>query len=103
MNTTKLKKLFEAARGETAPPPPPAFAEDVLRAVRREPAPVPGKEAFSVFEQLNALFPRVAFASVAVIVLGLAADFGLSASDLPDLNEGLSQISAQWFFTPGGL
>ena len=37
MNESKLKQLFESARKETAPAPPPDFAADVLRAVHREP------------------------------------------------------------------
>jgi anti-sigma-K factor RskA len=102
MNGQKLKKLFAAARNETAPAPSADFAADVLRAVRREQT-VLTRETFSVFDQLNLLFPKVACAAVAVIVLGVAADFGLTAAGVPDLSDGVSQISAQWLLTPTGF
>ena len=57
-------------------------------------------ETLSVFDQLNLLFPRIAFAAVAVIVLCVAVDFGLTAAGMPGLGHGLSQISAQWLLTP---
>jgi hypothetical protein len=38
-----------------------------------------------------------------VIVLGVAADFGLTAAGVPNLSDGVSQISAQWFLTPEGF
>ena len=100
MNENKLKQLFEAARNEPAPAPPEDFAADVLRAVHREPVAGRG-EAVSIFDQLSRLFPRIALAAVAIIVLCVAADFGLTAAGLPDLGDGLSQISAQWL-EPGG-
>lgn len=102
MNGQKLKKLFAAARNEIAPTPPADFAADVLRAVRRE-KPVPSPETFSVFDKLNLLFPKLACAAAAMIVLGVAADFGLTAAGVPDLSDGVSQISAQWLLTPDGF
>jgi anti-sigma-K factor RskA len=102
MNEQKLKKLFAAARNETAPAPSADFAADVLRAVRCEKT-VPAAEAFSIFDQLNLLFPKLALAATAVIVLGVAADFGLTAAGVPDLSDGVSQVSAQWLLTPNGF
>jgi hypothetical protein len=102
MNEQKLKKLFAAARNETAPAPSADFAADVLRAVRHE-KPVPSPETFSIFDRLNLLFPKLALAATAVIVLGVAADFGLTAAGVPDLSDGVSQISAQWLLTPDGF
>jgi len=102
MDEQKLKKLFAAARNETAPSPSADFAADVLRAVRRE-KPVPAAETFSIFDQLNLLFPKLALAATAVIVLGVAADFGLTAAGVPDLSDGVSQVSAQWLLTPNGF
>jgi hypothetical protein len=102
MNEQKLKEIFAAARKETAPEPPEDFPADVLRAIRREPQ-MKMVEAFSIFDQLNLLFPRFALASVAVIVLCVAADFGLTAAGFPNLSDGVSQISAQWLLTPGGF
>jgi len=99
MNKRKLDQLFKFARREPAPAPPADFAADVLRAVRREPrAAVPS--TLSIFDQLNRLFPRIALASAAVIILCVALDFGLTASGMPGLSDGLSQISAQWLLTP---
>jgi anti-sigma-K factor RskA len=102
MNEQKLIKLFAAARNETAPAPSADFAVDVLRAVRREQT-VSSAKTFSIFDQLNLLFPKLALAAAAVIVLGVAADFGLTAAGVPDLSDGVSQISAQWLLTPTGF
>jgi hypothetical protein len=97
MNEKKLKQLFAAARQEPAPAPAPDFAADVVRAVRQEP---PSKliERFSIFDQLNRWFPRVALAAAAVIILCVAADYGLTAAGLPELNDSVSQASSQLFF-----
>ena len=102
MNDQKLKQLFAAAQKAAAPVPSADFAADVLRAVRREPAarmPEPG----SVFDQLNRWFPRVALASAVIIILCLAADFGLTSTGLPDLGDGAAQISSQFDLNEDGL
>lgn len=97
MNEKKLKQLFAAARNEPAPAGTANFAEDVLRALRREPPPrLAG--AFSVWEHLDGLFPRVALAAGAVIVLCLAADWALSAAGLPGVSDGAAQVASQYFF-----
>jgi hypothetical protein len=102
MNEKKLKQLFASARNEPAPAPPEDFAADVLRAVRHEP-PAGVPQTLSLFDQLNLLFPRLVVASAAVIALCVAADLGLTAAGVPDLGDGISQISAQWFLAPGGF
>ena len=102
MNKPKIKKLFAAARNEAAPAPAAGFAADVLRAIRREP-PVSLPETASVFDQLNRLFPRFALAAAIVIALGVATDFGLTAAGVPDLGDGVSEISSQWLFTENGF
>jgi hypothetical protein len=102
MNEQKLKKLFAAARNETVPPPSENFAADVLRAVHRE-KQISLAETFSVFDQLNLLFSRLAWAAAAVIVLSVATDFGLTAAGIPNLSDGVSQISSQWLFTGNGF
>ena len=102
MNEEKLKQLFASARKENAPVPSEDFAADVLRAIRREPLTA-APETFSIFDQLNLWFPRIALAASAVIVLCLAADFGLTAAGVPSLSDGVSQLSAQWLLTPTGL
>jgi len=102
MNERKWNQLFAAARKESAPLPPEDFADDVLFAIRRA-GPTAASETFSLFEQLNLLFPRLAWAAAAIIVLSVAADWGLTASGLPGLGDGMSQISAQWFLTSNGF
>ena len=102
MNHRKLKQLFASARRESAPVPPEDFAADVLRAIRREP-PVAAPETISMFDQLNLWFPRLALAASAVIVLCVAADYGLTVAGMPGLSDGVSQLSAQWFMTSTGL
>ena len=102
MNEKKLKQLFAAASRRAAPVPPADFVGDVLRAIHGSPPPDSLATA-SLFDQLDAWFPRIAFAALAVMALGVAADFGLSAAGLPDLGDGMSQISAQWLLIPGGL
>jgi len=107
MNEKKLQRLFAAARKDAAPLPPdgfvPAdFVADVLRQVRNEPAvgqPVPA----TIFDQLNALFPRLALAAAAVIILCIAADFGLTSAGLPELGDGAAQLSSQFDLNGDGL
>jgi hypothetical protein len=101
MNDRKLKQLFASARKATAPTPPADFAADVLRMIRHEPPAAPA--TISIFDQLNLWFPRLALAASAVIVLCLAADWGLAAVGVPSLSDGVSQLSAQWLLTPTGL
>ncbi|MFZ0829120.1 MAG: hypothetical protein WAO02_17035 [Verrucomicrobiia bacterium] len=102
MNERKWKQLVAAARNEPAPAPSEAFEMNVLRAIRREePAALPGP--FSIFDQLNLLFPRLAWAAAAIIAAGVAADWGLTAAGVPGLSDGVSQISAQWLLTPNGF
>lgn len=99
MKETKLKQLFEAARRQTAAAPPDDFADDVLRAARRQGAP----EAFSILDQLALLFPRVAFAAVVLIGCCVAGDLLLSMFNVPNLGEGLAQLSDQWLLTGNGI
>ena len=80
MTEKKLNHLFEQARNESAPPVPPDFAAGVLRAVRREPSPRAPAPA-SIFDQLNFLFPRLALAAAAVIVLCVLGNCLLPAAD----------------------
>jgi hypothetical protein len=100
MNEEKLKKLFAAARKENVSAPPPDFPADVLRAIRREPQSAIAPQTFSIFDQLNLLFPRIALAAAAVIILCAAADYGLTAAGVPELDDGAAQVSAQQFFSP---
>ncbi|MDR3458190.1 MAG: hypothetical protein P4N60_12140 [Verrucomicrobiae bacterium] len=102
MNEKKLKRLFEAARKEAAPVPPADFAADVLRALPRGPV-AEAAEANSVFDQLNRLFPRLALAAAAIILLCVAADYGLTSAGLPELGDGAAQLSSQFDLNEDGL
>jgi len=94
MKDQKLDRLFESARKEISAVPPGDFAGDVLRAIRREPQ-ITAPGTFSLFDQLNLLFPRFAIAAAAVILLCVAADYGVTAAGTPSLSEGAAQLSAQ--------
>jgi anti-sigma factor RsiW len=99
MNENKMRKLFDAARSEPAPGPGEDFPAQVMRAVRREPAPEPP----SVFGQLGDLFPRLAVAAVVLIALCVVGDFCASALDQSDLTSGVAQLSEQWLFATKGF
>ena len=101
MNEQKIRKLFAAARSDAAPALPDDFEQTVLSAIRRQPSPPP-VPSISIVDELNRLFPSFAMAAIAVVVLALAGDFALSAAGLPDLSDGVSQISSQWLFTGNG-
>jgi hypothetical protein len=96
MNEDKLRKLLAAARREPPPAPPEDFTANVLRAVRLEP-PI-ALPADSFLNDLDWLFPRVALAALAVIILCVTADYALAAAGLPGLGEGFSLFTAQWLF-----
>jgi len=101
MSEKKLNQLFAAARRSTGPKPSAGFADQVVRSLRQEPPT--GEPEPSLFDELNALFPRVALAALAVIALGVAANLALGASELTDWGDGVTQISTQWFLLPGGF
>jgi hypothetical protein len=102
MNEKKLKQLFASARNEPAPAPSPDFPADVLRAVRRESPPVTAAP-LTIWDHLNKLFPRVALAAAAVIVLCVAADYTLTVAGLPDVRDGTAQITSQFLFNSDDL
>lgn len=92
MNESKLKKLFAAARNEVPPAPSADFADDVLRAVRREPF---GRARLSVLDQLNTLFPRLAMTAALIIFLCAAAELVFRTAGMPDPDDNMAQFSAQ--------
>jgi hypothetical protein len=102
MNERKWKQLFVAARNEAAPAPSADFEAGVLHAIRDE-RRTEMPEMLSIFDQLNLLFPRLAWAAAATIALSVAADWGLTTAGVPGLGDGMSQISAQWLLTPNGF
>lgn len=102
MNKKKLQQIFDMARNETAPAPPADFAADVLRASRQEPL-ARQRPPFSLFDQLNVLFPRVALAALAVILLCAAAELVSNEAGWPDLSNGVVQVSSQFLFNSEGM
>jgi hypothetical protein len=90
MNEQKLKKLLAAAGRLPAPEPPADFAGDVLRAARNS-SPVPGTQGYSLFDQLNLLFPRVALAALAIILLCAAIEWTGNSSTTDEA--GISNLA----------
>lgn len=99
MNERKLNQLLNTVRNEPSPAPPADFDSDVMRAIRREPQ----VEAFSLWDQLNALFPRVATVAVVLIGIFIGSDFLLTFLNVPSLADGVGQISDQWLFGANGF
>ena len=98
MNDDKLGKIFAAARKQNPPPPAAGFDLFVMQAIRHEPVP----RAATVADQLNALFPRLAWAAIMTIALCVAGDW-FAGSAQPSLTDGVTQLSQQWLLTGGGL
>ena len=99
MNDEKLSQLFHSVRGELAPAPEAQFELRVLRAIRNQSAP----ETVSLWDQLAGLFPRVAFASLALIALCVLADLGLATFEGSDLITGAPELPDQWLFPAQGF
>jgi hypothetical protein len=96
VNESKQKQLFEAVRGNPGVEAPPDFAMQVLGAIRREESTA--RES-SLFDQLSALFPRLATAALLVIGVGVVFEFVFN----DDLFSRLSQASDQWLLPMGWL
>ena len=101
MNKRKLKQLFEAARKEAPVPPPEGFDLLVMQSVRLD-AGVARRGPASILDHLNLLFPRVAWAAVALILICVAGDF-VSAELSPSLSDSVAQISEQTSFSNDGF
>jgi hypothetical protein len=98
MNDRKLKKLFELARTDTPPPASGSFEMRVLAAIRREERPAP----VSWWDQLGALFPRLALAAVLIMGACLFADYYYSAHHDSSFAEDAAQVSGQTLFAANG-
>jgi hypothetical protein len=92
MNEQKFKRILAAAREETCPSPPDDFAAGVIQRISREKMKTP----VSLGEQLNGLFPRLAFGSLTLIALCVGFDLSLTAMNFPEITDGVSQIAGQW-------
>jgi len=99
MTDFKLRQLFDQARKEALPVPPPDFEFETLRRIRAEQRPA----SATVFDQLNALFPRLALAAVLMIALCVAGDLWFSSAADSDLASGVAQVSENWLFAADGL
>ncbi len=99
MKKDKLERLFNAAGNESPPQPGPDFVARVMRDLRKASAPIPA----SVWDQLNALFPRLAFAAAVLIVLCVTTDWVLTSLSGSDLASGVSRLSEEWLFATKGF
>ena len=100
MNDEKLNQLFNAARKDTPPAPPADFEADVLRALQREAPPTRGD--VSLFDQLNRLFPRIAWVAVFIICFCVTSEI-VSSLDSPGLGDSVAELSDPWIFTAKGF
>lgn len=91
MNDRKLKKLFDLARAETPPDAPGNFSFRVLAAIRREGRPAPP----SWWDQLGALFPRLALAAALVVTACVAVGYYDTTTHSTSLTDDLSRYSEQ--------
>ena len=102
MRTQKLNQLFEAAQRVAPPAASASLAEEVVRALRQEPPDARTVPA-SLFEELNARFPRLAFLTLVVLALGVTVNLTLGTTDTTDLDADVAQISAPWWLSSGGF
>jgi hypothetical protein len=100
MNDRQLKKLFGAVRQETPPAPPEGFDFSVLQAIRHSGQSPQAAGNGSLFDQLNHLFPRLAWIAAAIIAISIVGDLVSSAAN-PSLTDSISELSDQWLLTPG--
>jgi len=97
----RIDRLFAMARSEPAQEPPPGFASRVIRALPDRAlsnAPTP-----SLWDQLNALFPRLALVSALVMALCLGLELFGSGWGQSDLTSDLALLSDQWLFPTKGF
>jgi hypothetical protein len=92
MNDRKWKQLFDVARKERPPSPPEGFFETVRQSIGRD--AVAERAMGSLFDQLNLLFPRLAWAAAALIFLCVAGELVFSAAR-PELTDEVAQLSDQ--------
>jgi hypothetical protein len=102
MNDKKLNQLFTAAKKDAGPAAPTNFAADILRAARNTP-PVHAAEGHSIFDQLNAWFPRLAFAAAAIIVLCVVAEYSQGTGSLWEPADSGDQFTSQFDQNGGDL
>jgi hypothetical protein len=94
MKENKLKNLFGAARKEPAPEAPFTFSQNVVSAIRREANPT---AAPCLADQLNALFPRLAWAAVLIISACVMSEIYFSRSGDAASTE-MTQAAEEWLY-----
>ena len=94
MKESRIKSLFEAVRKQSVPEAPSNFSATVIGAIRRDARRTGG---FSLFDELGRLFPRIAFASIVVIGLCVAADMYFTETD-STLTDNVEQVANDWMF-----
>ena len=88
MNDNKLKQLIGALKKEKPAAPADGFDLLVMQQIRRNPR----RAEISVSDVLGRWFPRLAFASAAIIVLCIVGEY---VSSGPTLTETAAQLSIQ--------
>jgi hypothetical protein len=94
MKGDNLNRLFQLAKQEAPPSAPEDFAATVLSKLTRQ-AVSPSRPQ-PIWDQFNALFPRLVFASATAILLCLGLELALSSLSSADLTEQIAQASMQW-------
>ncbi len=94
MKDEKVNRLLRAARNETAPLPGAGLEGRVMTAVRRS----GHQEVVSLLDQINLLFPRVAWAAAAVIACCILVEAGVGMFSQSDISAKVAEISEQWIF-----
>jgi len=94
MTNEKNDRLFKAARNEAPPAPDAAFDTRVMAAIRRS----THQQTFSILDRINLLFPRIVFASAAIIASCLLIEVGVGMFSHSDLSSKVAEISEQWIF-----
>ena len=94
MTNEKVNRLMRTGRNEAAPAPDATFDARVMGAIRRS----GHQEAVSLLDQINLLFPRVAWAAAAVIACCILVEVGVGMFSQSDISAKVAEISEQWIF-----
>jgi len=89
----KLKKLFEAARGEKPPVPSNTFADRVVSALSGCET-----ETDTFFDLIGLTAQRLLIPAVALVVIGLATEFYFSPG-MVGAPSDTAQLTEEWLFT----
>jgi len=96
-----LNHLFRAVQKASPPSPESGFENGVMVAIRHEPQAHANTGLW--FDELGALLPHLAWVTALAVALCAATDLGLGALGMPELADGVAQISEHWLFTATGF